>query len=306
MKVRKKLIALLLTAAMSLSFTACGSENDSSNTAQGGSSGNAAEEQGSQDGSSGQSAAEILASSKKNMAEIKSLNAQSVVEMDMKISADGEEQSMESVTTMDMSCSYDPVLAKIDMTMDMGELGTQETSMYMEETDGEYKLYVSDGTSWQSQAIPAPTAAQYDAASNMTTYMDESLEEAGTEKLDSGNAYKYTGVITGDRMKEVMDSSGMLDSLSSYGIDADQADSLLSGLGEISVTLWIDEETLYPVKYELDETEIMNTLMAKAMESAGGETEGVTMEFSKVVMQMTCSDFNEVEAISIPDEAKGA
>lgn len=301
MKVRNKLAALFLTAAMAVSFTACGSEDDSK-----ASQNSVSQEQGSEDESGGQNTAEVMAAAKEKMADIKSMNAKSIVEMDMKVSAEGQEQSMQTVTTMDMTCSYNPMLAKIDMSMDMGELGKQESSMYMEEADGEYNLYVSDGTSWQAQTVPALTATQYDAANNMSNYMDDSLQAAGTEKLDSGNAYKFTGTISGDKMKEVMNASGMMDSLSSYGVDASQIDSLLSDVGGISVTYWIDEATSYPVKYEIDETEVMNTLMSKAMESAEGQDASASIEFSKVTMQMTCSDFNAADAVTIPDEAKEA
>ncbi len=316
MKKRNKFLALFLAAAMSVSFTACGNADDGKQTVQDGGTedkGSGEDGQGqdeeSKDGeeSGGKSVDEILASSRKSMEEVKSLNAQSVVEMGMKVSAEGQEQTVDSVTTMDMSCFYNPVLAKVDMTMDMGELGTQKMNMYMEEADGKYKMYVSsDGATWKSQEIDAPTAEQYDAAANMMVYMDNSFEEAGTETLETGNALKYTGAITGEKMKEVMLASGALNSLSTYGIDASQADSMISDLGEIPITFWIDEETFYPVKYELDETEVMNALMPKIIESLGEEAKGLTMEFTKATMQMTCSDFNAAEEIKIPDEAKKA
>ena len=105
-------------------------------------------------------------------------------------------------------------------------------------------------------------------------------------------------------MKEAMLSSGALDSVSSLGLDSSQIDGMLDGLGEITTYVWIDEATLYPVKYQMDMTEAMNQLLVNMVEALGEQAEGISMNVPKLDMSMTCSNFNNVADFSIPEEAK--
>ena len=81
---------------------------------------------------------------------------------------------------------------------------------------------------------------------------------------------------------------------------------MIKDLGELPITLWIDETEMYPIKYEMDMTSMMNSLMSGIIESMGDEAAGLTFEYTKVKMEMTCSDFNAVDEITIPEEAKTA
>ena len=79
---------------------------------------------------------------------------------------------------------------------------------------------------------------------------------------------------------------------------------MLDGIGELPINLWIDEATLYPVKYEMDMTEVMNTLMTNMVASMGEQAEGLTMSIPKMVISMTCKNFNAATDFEIPEEAK--
>ena len=89
-------------------------------------------------------------------------------------------------------------------------------------------------------------------------------------------------------------------------MDVAQMKDMLSGLGDIAVTMWIDEESLYPVRYDMDMTAIMDGLMGKILETAGGEEAGLTMSIPKMTISMTCSNFNSATDFTIPEEAKNA
>ena len=105
-------------------------------------------------------------------------------------------------------------------------------------------------------------------------------------------------------MKDVMMESGALDSMSSLGLSESQMEEMLSGLGDIQVTLWISEADLYPVRYDMDMTAVMDGLMSAILESMGEQAEGLTMSIPEMTMSMTCSNFNSATEFSIPDEAK--
>lgn len=303
MKRKNKFLALLLAATMSFSVSACGSA-DSADTGK-----QTAADNG--DSSKENTDVDVFAAAQEKMKseKISSLTGKMVMDMEMTISADGETQTMKAANTMDMTCFYDPTRFKMDMTVDAGESGTSNMTMYADTAeDGTCTLYISDGTNWQAQEVELTQIEQYDAASNMTGYMQDSYEfqDAGTEQLDGKNARKYTGTLKGDDLKETVMSTGALDSLNSLGMDTTQVESMFNDLGDLPINLWIDETDLVPVKYEMDMTSLMSKLMANTLEAMGSEAEGVSMEFNKLHVVMTCSDYNSAEEFEIPEEAKAA
>ena len=74
---------------------------------------------------------------------VESMDATMYMEMDMSVMG----QSIETDTKMDMSCFNDPVKVKADMTMSMGSLGSVSMSVYADATNGEYTIYMFDGSS---------------------------------------------------------------------------------------------------------------------------------------------------------------
>lgn len=310
MKKRNRFPALILAAAVSMSMAACGNSGAGSET-----SGDAGVEIDAEAGSDAADEAEApaeqeevdpFAAAQENMKTITSIDASTVMEMDMVVSANGEEQSLESVTTMDMSCIYDPLQMSMDMTVDAGEAGSMTTTMYVENTDDGCMAYMNDGSGWQSQEISVTDVDQYDFSTDMGLYLNGNynFQSEGKDEVDGAAAYKYTGAITGDEMKDLMLSSGALDSVSRLGMDTSQVDGMLDGLGDLKIDLWIDEATLYPVKYEIDMTEAMDTLMSNMIAAMGEQGEGLSMSIPKMVVSMTCSNYNGVSEISIPEEAK--
>lgn len=316
MKKRNCFLTLVLIVALTLSAAACGNR-DGNNVSKGGNQSQMDEsaefpsaekaESLADEGMSAPEEVDAMAAAQENMNSVTSLKAQVLIEMDMTIGADGEEESVQSVTKMDMVCFSEPLKIKMEMSVDMGAAGSVTQSIYGEVAeDGTNTMYVYDGTNWKSQAVGKTDLEQYDARSNMLTFLDEGLAYTldGMEQMNGGNAYKYSYVMTGAEMKEAMFSSGALDSVSSLGLDASQMDSMLDGLGEITAYVWIDEATLYPVKYEMDMTEVMNALMAHIIEAMGEQAAGLSMSVPKMKMTMTCFNFNNAADFTIPDEAK--
>lgn len=278
---KKRLTALLMALCIVLGLTACAG--------------------------SGGGKSDPLAAAMENMGKAESMDAKMVMEMDMEAGG----QTLETITTMDCSIFNEPMRMKMDMTMDMGGYGDAGMEMYAEEAeDGSIVLYQYDGMDWSSQSITAADLGQYDVSSSMDSYMASTtgFKQEGTEDLEGAGTYKYTGVITGESMQEVMLSSGALDSMSTQmNMDEAQIKDMLSGLGDIAVTMWIDKESLYPVRYDMDMTAIMDGLMGKILETAGGEeAAGVTMSIPKMTISMTCSNFNSATDFTIPEEAKNA
>lgn len=232
---------------------------------------------------------------------IKSLDATMVMEMDMSIM----DQTMETETTMNMSCFNDPMKLKADMTMDMGQLGSMNMSMYAAMDGDNYTVYLYDGTAWTTQAADVSALQQYDAQESMNLYLEsaDDYTQDGTEEINGSTANKFTGVIRGDALEEVLAASGATSSLESSVGDLDLAD-LYSDLGDLPVTVWVDQESGYPVRYAMDMTEMMQGIMEKAMAASGSETDTSAMvTMDKVTMVMDCFNFDNAADFEIPEEA---
>ena len=297
---KKKILMLLLAATLTLSATACGGKDD--NTAPAESSETQAEEEAEVE------EIDALAAAVENMEDITNMEAQMVMDMSMEVSAEGESQAVDFTTTMDMAFFSEPRKIKAVMNIDMGELGSAEQSIYGEVSeDGTGMMYLYDGASWQSMEVSAADLGQYDAGSNMLSLIDNGSEYTleGMEDVDGKNAYKYSCVTSGEEAKQMLLSSGATDSLSSLGLTAEQLESSIGDVGEITEYVWIDEATLYPVKYESDMTEAMDKLMAGVFESMGEQAQGMSMSIPRMKISMTCSNFNSAADFEIPEEAKG-
>lgn len=296
---KKKILMLLLAATLILSTTACGGKKDDAASAE--SSETQTEEEAEVE------EIDALAAAVENMEDVTNMEAQMVMDMSMEMSAEGESQAVDFITTMDMAFFSEPRKVKVIMTIDMGELGSAEQSIYGEVLeDGTGMLYLYDGASWQSMEVSAADLGQYDAGSSMLSLINSGSEYTleGMEDVDGKNAYKYSCVTSGEEAKQMLLSSGATDSLSSLGVTTEQLESSIGDVGDITEYVWIDEATLYPVKYETDMTEAMDKLMAGVFESMGEQAQGMSMSIPKMKMSMTCSNFNSAADFEIPEEAK--
>lgn len=304
MRKGKRFFGLMLATMLTFSLVACGDKGNNSSPTSG-----TTRTEGNSESQveTTTEAVDAMAAALENIKDVTNLETKMIMEMDMTISAQGQEQAVESITTMDMVCFTDPTKIKMDMTMDMGDLGSVTQNIYGEVAeDGTCTMYLYDGASWQSQVVGVADLEQYDARSNILSVIDENVTYTleGTEQVDGANAFKYSNVVKGDDMKETLRSSGALDSVSSLGLDSSQIDSMLDGLGEMTEYIWIDEATLYPVKYEVDMTEVMDNLMVNLVTAMGEQAQGMSINVPKMKMIMTCSNFNNAADFTIPDEAK--
>ncbi len=313
---KRRLLAMFLTAAMALSITACGGDKGGSSipaqsTEQ---SEESADLPAGEDTKAEEAEAEPevdpMKKALENLESVTSMEAEMLMDMDLTLSANGEEESMETSTTMKMAMFEDPLKIKMEMVMDAGAQGTMEMDMYAEVAeDGTCMMYMNDGNAWTSQSVGVVDLDQYNAQNSMKNYIGEDTsiyKEEGKDTVNGASAYKYSYVMTGEEMKQTMLSSGALDSVSALGLDESQMESMLDGLGEITTYVWIDEATLYPVKYEMDMTEVMDKLMSNMIAAMGDQAAGMSMNVPKMTISMTCSNYNNVADFTIPEEAKTA
>lgn len=256
-------------------------------------------------GDAAKTPADAVKASQEKMAAVKSMDSTMLMEMELSMG----EQKLTMNTTMNMSLFTDPAQMKIDMEIDMGELGKQSMSSYAQMEGDSYTLYAEAGGAWTSQTMSADAMKQYDTRSSMDLYLTSasSFQDAGTETLGGGEANKYTGVISGDSLKKVMENTGALDSLSTIiGSDPSAMEALYKDMGDMPITIWVDKATGYPVRYTMDMTGVMGKVMNNAMAAAGAGDEAGSLKVSKMNISMDCSNFDKAAAFTIPEEALAA
>lgn len=266
--------AVALAAALVVSLTACtGGSKDASATVQ---------------------------AAAKKMQEVKSMDAVMTMEMDMSVAG----ESLAISTIMNSTSFTDPLKCWVDLSMDMGTLGNMDMTVYAEESGENYTLYTGMDGQWVVQDVTAEELGQYDAHSSMDIYLENSsnFTSAGTEELAGGTADKYTGVIKGKSIKQALQASGALNNLGALTMGADTED-LFSDLGDMPITIWVDQASGYPVRYEMDMSEIMQKLMSDAMSATSSDSENPEISLT---MSIECSNFNNATDFTIPEEARAA
>ena len=286
MQIAKRVAALLMAIMLLCAMTAC----DTGTSSLDGSG-------ALTDPGNGQTPAEAVAAAMERMAEVKSVDA--VMEMEMEMTA-GEE-SLRMTTTMDMTTFLDPLKLRADMTISMGELGSMDMAVYAQGEGEQYTMYVYDGTTWTAQSVALSALEQYSAQSSMEIYMSGAVDftEDGSETLSGRTADKYTGVIRGESLEEVLSASGAVDSLeSAMGSDAGTLADFYTDLGDLPVTVWIDQESGYPVRFSMDMSDIMEKLV-----SGLGEAAEIGLQITGMTLEVTYDNFDQASDFAIPEEA---
>lgn len=249
---------------------------------------------------------EIVEKANQAMSEIQSLEYEINIDMDMT----AMEQNISMITNGKIKQTVDPLSMEMNMTMGMGEeLGGDQTMvMYIAQEGDKINSYTSmdGGQNWYNDTLPNEAMMQYDAKNSMELYLKniEQFKSNGEEEINGKMATRYDGLITGDSLEETIKESGVLSQLKSFGFNEATLDSLYTDLGSLNVSIWIENESYMPVKYELDMTEFMQSMMDKMIASLG-ETEGVdqSMSVSKMFITMTLTGVNTVDKIEIPEGA---
>lgn len=285
----RRAAAAILTLTIAAGLGACGDKADG--------------------GAAGQSIEDIMKTAQANMADVKSMSYDMTMSMEMK----ANDETLKIATSGKVDQIVDPITMKLDMNVDMGEVGNMNTAMYVAQDGDKYMLYTGidagDGNLvWQKQEM-ADTSAfdQMDARESFDLYLSsaESFKENGTETVAGAEATRYDGTISEEDLAQVLEASGVMDQFSSLGITGDQLDTMLTDLGDLPISLWISKADQIPVKYEMDMTAIMQSLMGKMMDSMGaGEDD--KLDVANVLVSMTVSNINGVESIEIPAEALNA
>lgn len=274
MKKTKKLTALLLSGVMMLALASCNS--------------------GSKDKDPG----EVLGEAVTKLSQVKSLEAESTMEMEMSLM----DETMTMNMDMNMATFNDPIKMRCDMNVSVAGQGTGKMSYYVQQDGDKYVMYINDGQQWTSQAVDLGGMEKFDAQQNIDLYT-KNMENL-TVKEEEGKT-RFDGVIKGSAIEEVVKASGALDNVGA-GVDPEMLKGMFEGLGDLPVSVWIDPESGYPVRYYMDMSGIMSGMMEKMMSSMGSEAADLGLNISKMVIDVEYSNFDAAADFEIPAEALDA
>lgn len=276
MKKERKLLALLLVFCMVFALAACGNKDMSD--------------------------ADVMKQATENMNALKSMTAETSMEMVFSMGED----SMTMTSEMTQKVINDPISMEIVMNMVMGfggETQEMESTVYAEADGDNLITYTQMEGDWYKMTQPGLEALEeYDTTKAMSTYLEaiQNFKKTGTEDVAGVKADKYEGVITEDYFQTVLEESGLDEQFGFDGEDSATLKELFEGIGEMPITIWIDGEKLLPVKYYFDMTNMMSALM----KNMGADEEGLAID--KVILSMVLTGFDNVDAIDIPQEAREA
>lgn len=296
MKKTKRALAALSALTLTLSLTACGGGGQQST---------------GDSGTDAMTPAERVAAAEEKMNALTSLSIDMTQDIGMSFTMADQSQELNMSTKMQMDVIQEPLKAKGTMQIDMGEElgGVQDVELYIMSEDDAANVYMQMGGQWAKQSVSEAELGQYDAADSLELYLDSAADfaEAGTEQIGGADATKFTGVIKGDKLYDVIEESGVLGSLGQTGTDVseDELKAMLSELGDLPMSVWINADG-YPVQYEMDMSQMIDSILQKALEMEGAADQGMTMTVSKAAMSLTCSNFNAVDDFELPAEAQNA
>lgn len=292
---KKRALAALSALTLTLSLTACGGGQQSTGDS----------------GTDAMTPTERVAAAEEKMSALTSLSIDMTQDIGMSFAMADQSQELNMTTKMQMDVIQEPLKAKGTMQIDMGEElgGVQDVELYIMTEDDTANVYMQMGGQWIKQSVTEAELGQYDAADSLELYLDSAADfaEAGTEQIGGADATKFTGVIKGDKLYDVIEESGVLGSLGQTGTDVseDELKAMLSKLGDLPMSVWINADG-YPVQYEMDMSQMIDSIVQNALEAEGAADQGMTMTVSKAAMSLTCSNFDAVEDFELPAEAQNA
>ena len=256
MKKTKRALAALSALTLGLSLTACGGGGQQST---------------GDSGTDAMTPAERVAAAEEKMSALTSLSIDMTQDIGMSFAMADQSQELNMSTKMQMDVIQEPLKAKGTMQIDMGEElgGVQDVELYIMTEDDAANVYMQMGGQWIKQSVTEAELGQYDAADSLELYLDSAADfaEAGTEQVGGADATKFTGVIKGDKLYDVIEESGVLGSLGQTGtnVSEDELKAMLSELGDLPMSVWINADG-YPVQYEMDMSQMIDSILQKALE----------------------------------------
>ena len=191
-----------------------------------------------------------------------------------------------------------------------GDIAEQSSISYIVPENGGYTEYIFDGSQWLKLATDDTAALSGISASSFANaYFTDfiSFRKAAEDSLESGKAIRYDGSLSGEYLLAMLEVNGQLSDLDSMS-ESQQTkirENLIKDLGHMTVSVWIDEASGYPVRFEAKLSEILDDMNESISKSLGNKTNS-EWAITDYVLCMSAKDFDALSEIVLPPETADA
>lgn len=204
-----------------------------------------------------------------------------------------------------------PVTLKMVMSMDAaadGETMSVPMEMYVETTDKGIVEYLNSNGQWLKIDIEdngLAAIANMDAKANMEVMKDflKDVKYLGKYTVDGKELIKVSVSLDAEGYQKLMGQY-----LNTLGQDmAATMDSVIKNMDGFEYVMWIDAASNEICSYEMDLTDLMDSMLPDLVGSMGiSEEKAASLEGMEMTMKMFMSvkDVNSIEKIEIPQEVK--
>ena len=251
----------------------------------------------------GDSFESAMARALSEMQDVESLHMDMVMGIDMSLSAEGQTIDLPISMDMSMDTINEPLTAHATMNMNVMQqpVGVE---YYLEQSGENYQMYANMDGGWESMSMDETELGQFSAVDGVEFYLQcaSAFEKVGEEEVRGATASRYDGEIPADMLAEALERSGAYSMVEGLGVSEDSTEGLTSGMG---LSIYLDNETGLPVRYDIDMTDLMREMMEATL-AAVGAGDAMSWEIGEASVSVTLSEFNGIDAIEIPDAARGA
>lgn len=225
------------------------------------------------------------------------------VDMDMRLGAEG--RSRETKLASRVSVSSEPAAVYYESVTAVDDAYFSEYTVCAVPAGERYCAYINLNGEWARQELSAEELASYDLRSNIGLWTSglSSVTVGGSELIDGRRATRYDCVVGPEGVDAIMAGSGAYAALPVLGLSRERATEVLSGLGELSYSVWIDDRLGLPLRYDIDMTDIMDQFLQNIAPAALSD---VAVSVERLTVCLSLSDYDAVEPIELPPEALGA
>ncbi len=254
------------------------------------------------------SADEIIAVTLENSENITSIDSSSV--MDLSFTVDDETvayHDLDESTTFTTTFTTKSEGTISDIYAD--ETITEPYLDYADESEEIMKVYSFIDDEWVSESIPADARYSYSVVSDMRfiLYAISDPQIVGTETINGEETTKLEGTVSGDYLADTVYNCGILGIFNDPNMILYLVPGIEEDLGEANLTIWISNDQVLPVRYQLDLSPILPELSSRIlrnMDVIDPYWSMTSLSVNDYIYDIVYSNVNQGTPFTIPAEAR--
>lgn len=210
----------------------------------------------------------------------------------------------------DVDFTVDPFRAEINLDLpEQLDNGSFDIPLYTEYIDGKQAVYygakLNDTVIWTANTteleIPeGELKLDFKTALGMYIKLSDGFEKVGTEKYGSFDSTHYRGTIPEKVINEIVAQNGEGLTIGEVKLSTED---LAKMFGDMTIDFWIDNDSARIVGLSMDMTKATET----ALELVSGDIPTAQLlSIKKWTISISFTDFNHIDVIEIPEEARAA